>query len=138
MGCLYAATGEKVQSLSLMQHHVNLFARTLGHPPWGLKSPTRRGKRVPGSTPQAAKPSSHLDTKPPHSWVNGASPDRASTGQRAGNPQRQNEPQHPAPSLSFLLQLITPCSHGSASKITFSLHSVVVHWGSLVWKVMPK
>lgn len=60
---------EKRYSLSLMQHHVKLFAHTLCHPPWGLKSPTRRGQRVPGSTPWAAKPSSHLDTKSPHSWV---------------------------------------------------------------------
>lgn len=102
----------------------------------GFRAVPGGDREYQGSTPQAAKPSSHLDTKSPHSWIKGVSPDHASTGQGAGDPQRQREPQHPSPSL-LLPQLITACSHGSASKIFLSLHSVV-HQGSLVWKVLPK
>lgn len=51
-----------------------------------------------GSTPQAAKPSSHLDTKSPHSWSKGVSPDHASTAKEQETLKgRGNHSTHPLP-----------------------------------------
>lgn len=114
---------KKVHSPSLMQHHVNLFACTLRHPPQGPESPTRRGQRVPGlhsASSKAQLPSWHKVT---------SLPDQGSLSrlvrQQAKEQEtpkgRRNHSTHPLPSVSCcssLLPAVTALPPRSSSRHT--------------------